>query len=69
MNTDFDEFKRKNNYRLNMEARVCANCVHYSELYEDRACDLACIKNTRFFREMWTEPNFVCDRFESNYKK
>lgn len=62
----FDEFKRKNNHRLNAEARVCANCAHYTELYEERTCDLACMETPRSFRNMWTEPNFVCDKFEKD---
>lgn len=61
-----DEFRRKNHYRENQEARVCANCVHYSEWYEDKSC-LASRrdKDNGMFSDMWTEPNCTCDLFDS----
>ena len=61
-----DEFRRKNHYRENLEARVCANCVHYFELYEERTCSASRYdKDNGRFSDMWTEPNCTCDLFDN----
>lgn len=61
-----EEFKRKNNFRANTEAKVCCNCANYMGVADYTVCLAARhdIKGGKYFRDMWVEPGDTCDKFD-----